>query len=209
MIAPNGVERPATALSAAEARRRLGFLPGTPLALFAAHGGEGAAYKCGGAWRELWRSIKGQAPSAAACLVGAVEPGAASRREEDDVFLWPYLEREQMSLFLTAATVLVYPTLADNHPLTVLEAMRHGLAVAAWGVGGIPEQIRHGVTGLLSAPGDFAGLACHAAELLNRPLRAALLGAEARLQADVFFSAERLAANCLKAYARPGLARSA
>jgi glycosyltransferase involved in cell wall biosynthesis len=50
----------------------------------------------------------------------------------------------------SAADVFVIPSLEDNQPNTVLEAMACGTAVAGFGVGGIPEMVQTGETGVLA-----------------------------------------------------------
>jgi len=58
---------------------------------------------------------------------------------------------ELQTCFATAAA-LVLPSLEDNCPMTVLEAMAAGVPAAASRVGGIPDLIDHGRTGLLFDP---------------------------------------------------------
>jgi glycosyltransferase involved in cell wall biosynthesis len=58
-----------------------------------------------------------------------------------------------------AADALVFPSLADNLPNTVMEAMACGAAVLAFDVGGVPELVRSGETGWLAPAGDAEGLA--------------------------------------------------
>jgi glycosyltransferase involved in cell wall biosynthesis len=48
---------------------------------------------------------------------------------------------------------------SEAFPLAVLEAMAHGLPVVATAVGGVPEQIRDGATGLLVPPEDPSAMA--------------------------------------------------
>ncbi len=55
---------------------------------------------------------------------------------------------------MQSADFLVLPSLTEGRPNIVLEAMSSGLAVVATGVGGTPELIRDGQTGLLVRPGE-------------------------------------------------------
>ncbi len=57
------------------------------------------------------------------------------------------------------STVCVVPSLWENHPYTVLEAMACGKPVIASGVGGIPEIVRDKYSGILVCPGSFMSLA--------------------------------------------------
>lgn len=64
---------------------------------------------------------------------------------------------EQMARVLSAADILLFPSRADNLPFTVMEALACGLPVVAFDVGGIPEMVREGETGLLVPPFDVHG----------------------------------------------------
>jgi glycosyltransferase involved in cell wall biosynthesis len=198
-VIPNGVPGQPEALAGAgakaEARRTLGLAPGAGMVLFAAHGGERAAYKAGDSWRGIWAAIKARVPRAVGFAVGGDEAG-----RDGDLLLWPYVEPERMRLLLAAADVFVYPTRADNHPLLLLEAMAAGAPVAASGVGGIPEQVRHGSTGLLADPGDDRALADAAASLLEAPARARDLGNAARAAWAERFTVRRMGTDHLRLY---------
>jgi len=193
-LAPNGVAIPSLLLKK-QARQGLGVTGTASLAVFAAHGGEAAAYKSGDHWLELWREIKSLAPAALGMFIGGRE---GSR--EGDLFRWPYLPPERLSRFLAAADVLVYPTLADNHSLVVLEAMAAATAVVAFGVGGIPEQIRSGETGLLVDPGNWKSLAKAAAGLLANPRLAASMGLKSRAFVEGDFTTECMIQRHLEIY---------
>jgi glycosyltransferase involved in cell wall biosynthesis len=63
-----------------------------------------------------------------------------------------FLNREQLKTSFRSAAFLVLPTLEDNCPMVVLEAMAAGVPVVASNVGGVPDLIEHEVSGLLCNP---------------------------------------------------------
>src|SRR3989338_6906930 len=66
---------------------------------------------------------------------------------------------ETLSKYYSAADALLYPSIADNCPLVVLEAMACGLPVVSFSTGGIPELIDHKKTGYIARYKDAVGLA--------------------------------------------------
>jgi glycosyltransferase involved in cell wall biosynthesis len=68
----------------------------------------------------------------------------------------------------------------EGIPVSLMEAMATGLAVVASDISGIPELIRHGVTGILVPPGDAAAIAGAIAGLSASPAQRQRLGAAAR-----------------------------
>ena len=63
-----------------------------------------------------------------------------------------------LSMIYSAADLFVAPTLQDNLPNTILEAISCGVPVVAFNVGGVPEIIRDGVEGRLVPCRDIAAL---------------------------------------------------
>ena len=63
--------------------------------------------------------------------------------------LGPINEPARMADLYRAADVYAHPAIQDTFPTTALEAMACGVPVVATSVGGIPEQVREGVTGHL------------------------------------------------------------
>ncbi len=65
---------------------------------------------------------------------------------------------EDVAEMLAAADVFVLASDWEGNPVSVLEAMAAGLPVAATAAGGVPEVVRHGVTGLVVPRGDMHAL---------------------------------------------------
>jgi trehalose synthase len=79
------------------------------------------------------------------------------------------------------ATVVVQKSLAEGFGLTVSEAMWKARPVVASRIGGIQDQVEHGVSGLLlDDPHDLAAYGAAVTELLSDPGRADRMGAQAR-----------------------------
>src|SRR6266851_9795805 len=85
-----------------------------------------------------------------------------------------------LSWVYSAADVFVLPSLADNLPNTMLEAMACGTPVAAFAAGGISEAVRPGVTGLLARVGDAGELRAAMLELLGNDAKRADMSANCR-----------------------------
>ncbi|MFB6077872.1 MAG: glycosyltransferase, partial [Halarchaeum sp.] len=68
-----------------------------------------------------------------------------------------------------AADALVHPSWTEARPTVIYEAMAAGTPVVASRVGGIPEMVVDGETGVLVDPHDPAGLAATLDDLLDRP----------------------------------------
>jgi len=82
---------------------------------------------------------------------------------------------------LADADLCVVPSVwQDAFPNAVLETMASGKAVIATSVGGIPDMIEDGVSGLLVPPGDEAALTAAIVALLGDPARRRALGQAAR-----------------------------
>ena len=92
-------------------------------------------------------------------------------------------ERGDVLALLPSLTALVVPSHAEGMPLALMEAMAAGVPVVATSVGGIPELVQHGHTGLLVAPGDAGNLAIAVDGLLDDLPWSASLGARARERA--------------------------
>ena len=78
--------------------------------------------------------------------------GNKERRYRNDNFLeFEYIKDENiMAKFYSAADLFIYPSLADNAPLVVLESLACQTPVITFNTGGIPEQVKHKESGYIA-----------------------------------------------------------
>ncbi|HEY4373047.1 MAG TPA: glycosyltransferase family 4 protein [Burkholderiales bacterium] len=81
---------------------------------------------------------------------------------------------------IAGAGVLVLPSYIEGLPVILLEAMALGTPVIATRVGGVPELVQDGETGLLVEAGDTTALAAALLRILSEPGLAARLGGQGR-----------------------------
>jgi glycosyltransferase involved in cell wall biosynthesis len=81
---------------------------------------------------------------------------------------------------LRGAGIYVWPGCGEAYGLAYLEAQAAGLPVVAQHIAGVPEVVRHGITGLLTQAGDIAALAGAIERLLTNASESLELGAAAR-----------------------------
>ena len=89
------------------------------------------------------------------------------------------------------SAVVVVPSRGEGFGMVALEAMERGRAVVASDVGGLPEIVEDGVTGIVVPPDEPEALAAALLELLRDPARAAAMGAAGRVRALAAFSQGR------------------
>jgi len=105
-----------------------------------------------------------------------------------------------LALIYSAADVFVTPSLGDNLPQTVLEAMACGVPVAAFDVGGIPDAVEHDRTGLLVPAADSRALRAALESILGDPDKRAQMSACARESALARFGLQKQADAYLAIY---------
>lgn len=118
------------------------------------------------------------------------------------------LAKDEVIQILSHATVFVCPSLYEPLGIVNLEAMACGAAVVASAVGGIPEVVADGETGLLVPPDDEAALATAINTLLGDPARTAAMGARGRIRAEADFSWDLIARQTAELYRQLVLARA-
>lgn len=141
-------------------------------------------------------------------LAAETEQAVATLTAERTGVVWveKMLPRTDVRQLLSHATAFVCPSVYEPLGIVNLEAMACETAVVASDVGGIPEVVQHGTTGVL-VPYDPRrteefedGLAEALNELVQRPDRAAAMGREGRRRAVQEFGWDRIAAQTVEVY---------
>jgi len=129
------------------ARKKL-HIPDNSIVLgFVSHKGLMSRRKGGDFILEAYRYFISKYPNVYFVCIGGKSSGAPTER-----FLQiPYVSDENLlAETYCAADVFMFPTLADNCPLVVLELMACGVPVVSFNVGGVPELIENGKTGFVA-----------------------------------------------------------
>lgn len=127
----------------------------------------------------------------------------------DNVEFIGRIGNDRMAELYNRADIFLNTSLADNMPLSFIEAFASGTAVVSYATGGIPFIVESGVTGELVDVGDYAALAEKAAMLVENQQLAKKLVANARAEV-VKYEWENVRRQWLEIYsglARPNIAR--
>lgn len=108
--------------------------------------------------------------------------------------------RSDMPDVMAAADVFALPSDEEPFGLVFAEAMAMKKPVVAVDNGGTPEVVENGRTGLLSKPGDIAGISVNLLTLLRDPALRARMGEAGRRVVEARFTAERMAADVGRVY---------
>jgi len=136
-------------------------------------------------------------------LAAEVEGLVADLRATRSGVIWipEMLPKRAVIQLLSHATVFACPSLYEPLGIVNLEAMACGTAVVASAVGGIPEVVSNGETGLLVPPDNPGALADALGALIADPARAAALGRAGRERAVAEFGWQAVAAQTAALYA--------
>lgn len=137
--------------------------------------------------------------------------GATPGQPYDDEFLslvrarpWCHYEgmanRERLKERLRETTALALPSLEDNCPMVVLEAMAAGVPVVAAKVGGVPDLIKEGVTGFFCDPLDAQSMSGAIQKILQQTSTARDLAKRAKEEARTRFYPPAVAQRHLEIY---------
>jgi alpha-maltose-1-phosphate synthase len=121
-------------------------------------------------------------------------------RRDGVIWISGMLAKPEVIQLLSHATLFACPSVYEPLGIVNLEAMACGAAVVASRVGGIPEVVNDGETGLLVPPADPPALAAAMNALLADPARASTMGRAGRTRADAEFGWPAIAAQTARLY---------
>lgn len=159
-----------------------------------------------------WPAVRQRFPGAVLALVGGGEgePELRSLVEErglGDAVVFAGVRTDMPDVYRAADVVLLPSIYGENLPTVLIEASGTGRAIAASRVGGIPDILVDGTTGLLFEAGSETALADAVCRLLGDTGLRERLGAAAHDRAEKEFSAavwlQRLRATYLEAMGQP------
>ena len=145
-------------------------------------------YKAFDVLADAWRRVAREVPDAVLHVVGQGTLAPLAQRLVEELprrVEWtPSLTAEEVAAALDASTLLVLPSRSEGMGRVVVEAAARGRAVVASRVGGIPDVVVDGETGLLVPPADAGALADALARVLSDAALAERLGASARIRVE-------------------------
>jgi glycosyltransferase involved in cell wall biosynthesis len=127
-----------------------------------------------------------------------VEEEVRRRRLPDRVLLLG--TRDEIGDLLSASDVLLLASRTEGMPGTAIEAAMMGIPVVAYDLGGIPEVIQHGATGLLAPAGRVDSLSSALSELLKDDTRRKRMGEAARERSLQAFDVRAIGPRYLRIY---------
>jgi glycosyltransferase involved in cell wall biosynthesis len=119
-----------------------------------------------------------------------------------------WAERERLKDLFKAASFVALPSLEDNCPMVVLEAMAAGLPVIASHIGGIPDLIEANKTGFLCDPQHAESFSIAVGKIIDYPESAMEMGIYAKLESVAKFDPTIIADRHIEIYREIAATRS-
>ncbi len=109
---------------------------------------------------------------------------------------------DDVSLLLDSADIYVQPSLVEAFPIAILEASYSGLPVVATSVGGVPEAILNGETGLLIPPSNSYAIASALLTLSKDQFLRERLGGNGKSRVADLFTRDQMVQKTVEVYER-------
>jgi alpha-maltose-1-phosphate synthase len=116
-----------------------------------------------------------------------------------DIVFTDYLTTVEQRALYRLSDMLLFPSLADTLPLTIIEAMATELPVIAYDVGGISYQLQDGC-GIIVKSGDFTGFLSAVEKLISDSQMRTEIAKKAKLRQEEIFSWEKTARTTIDVY---------
>ncbi len=131
---------------------------------------------------------------------GLFSQQARSLGINDSILLTGPLSSSRIAAIMRESRVFCLPSHKEGTPVCVMEALASGLPVVATRVGGIPDIVAHGTTGLLVEKGDIGGLADALVSLLRDPSGCIRMGKAAQEFSDSHLDIQKTADRLVTLY---------
>ncbi|CDG83276.1 glycosyltransferase [Janthinobacterium agaricidamnosum] len=136
--------------------------------------------------------VRQTCPGAKLCIAGSgpqlpsLQQLVATLGLADSVTFTGRIDNSAMSALYQASDIVLNPSLADNMPVSVLEALACGVPLVSTDAGGIPHLLQHQASALLVPPGDVQAMAQALLTLIRSPSTARRLAANGLLHVAQF-----------------------
>lgn len=158
---------------------------------------------------QVLRVVRDQHPTAELHIVGGGPEEDRVRGLVDELGLQHAVRllgrRDEVATVLAEADCLVLTSDWEGCPIAVLEAMAAGVPIVSTDVGGVPELVVDGETGLLAPARDVAALSACVARILDDPGLGARLGEAGRARVRAHFRLSDMRAATFALYDEHGL----
>jgi glycosyltransferase involved in cell wall biosynthesis len=199
----NGIEREPSFDDGARARARA-IIGAKPSDLVIGAVGRLDPVKNLGTLLEALRQLTDRFPSARVVFIGDGPTRESLVRQAGELNLGPHVAflgyRSDVRALLPGLDVYANTSIFEGVSLTILEAMATGLPVVATRVGGTPEVVVDGESGLLVPTRDPGALAVALEGALGNPGLRTRLGASARSRVERLFLLDRMIADYASVY---------
>lgn len=201
-LIPNGIDTTMFSPGAkSEARARVGLPPAAKIIMFAANGIRDNPFRD----FTLMVNVAGRLSTVVhdeQLLFLAIGENAPTQKHwPGNIRCIPYINSpSQLKLYYRSADVYLHPALADVFPSVILEALACGTPVVSTRIGGIPEQISDGVTGVLTPVRDTEAMVRAVVSILADEHFSRSLSAAAAHNAALRYDKKRMADQYLSFY---------
>lgn len=145
-----------------ECRIKLGLPLDKKIILFISNNGVKTDFKGGGFFLQVSKDFLTNDSTTFLCL-----GGNKNEKVGNINFIQKTTNEETLASYFSAADILLYPSLADNFPLIILEAMSCGLPIVTFGTGGIKEAVIDKINGYIAKYEDTEDLVVGIKYVLN------------------------------------------
>lgn len=178
-------------------RQKLGLPYDKTIVLFASKGGSKNIWK-GWEFAEIIIEKEKNNPKYLFVCLGGFEGDLPSKNIHPVSYI---TDKNLLADYYSASDMLLYPSIADNCPLTVIEAMSSGLPILTFQTGGIPELVEHKKTGYVAEYKNTEDLmkGFYYISSLDEKNKN-IISRECRKQAEKKFSLKQMTQNYLRLY---------